>query len=1069
MTDSPPSARNRPPLRRRIGGIALALLALVVVARIALRQADIKLRADLMDQARIVALAIPSEWAQSLQGSNADLQSAPYRHLKAQITAVRRANSRIRFVSLMGQNRQGQAVVLVDSEPETSADYSPPGDVYPEASATMLTAFDANAEALTAPEKDRWGTWISSFVPLPAAEWNGRPILAALDIDAANWQWLVLRQAALPVALAAIVILLALGLAMMQQSRRALRSHEAELSESEKRFIEIAGQSRTIVWEVDAEGLYTYVSPVITSVLGYRPDDLIGRRHFFDLMADAHREPLQASIRQAFANRQSITNLEIPLQTADGRIIWFSTHAIPLTDSSGTLIGYRGSDIDITERTRARKALQTSEAQKKTILDNIPMRVILLDKDLRILWANQTASESVGRRPEELAGQHCYDFWGDPGQPCESCPAQTAIRTGQHAHEIVRSPDGQIWDERAEPIVDEDGHLQAVVEVAENITSRRGSEEQVQTLLEESNQARKALLSILEDVRKTGQELQHQAQAQRILIQISSTFINRPLDTVEEAIQDALQSLATFSHADRAYIFAYDFERQICRNTHEWCAPGIEPAIDRLQAVPLSQMPAWIAAHREGRPMYIPDVQAMPPSRAREILQAQGVQSLIAVPILEAGRGIGFIGFDSVRQTYVYSENELNLLKIFAELLVNVQTRKRSEEDQLQLESQLMQSQKMDSIGRLAGGIAHDFNNMLTVILGRAEMALDQTAGFPHVQANLEEIRKVAENSISLTQQLLGFARKQTNAPRALDLNRTVGHMVQLLKRLIGENIELDWRLAADLWPVRADPSQIEQVLTNLCVNARDAIGGIGHITIETCNMMFNDGPPPGHAEIQCREFVRLSVRDDGCGMDPDTIGHLFEPFFTTKAPGKGTGLGLAMVYGIVKQHSGFIEIDSTPSKGSTFHIFWPRHAGPAEPVAEAPSPGSGGAAEPGHETILLVEDNPNILDLACELLQNLGYTVLDALTPEEALRHARNHVGPIDLLLTDVVMPEMNGRDLAEQIRPLHPNITPIFTSGYTADVIATNGILDDGLHFIQKPFTRDSLAAAIREALKG
>ena len=1062
---TPPSPR---PFRYRLlraaalAGMSLALL--LVTLFFAVRQAHRQLRTELLQQARIVAMAIHPSWAGSLEGSDNDLANSRYLRLKEQITTIRTANPRIRFVSLMGQNESGQALVLVDSEPESSEDYSPPGQVYDEASETMLATFASGQETVTRPEKDRWGTWISAFVPLHGVRLHGHPVLAALDIDAATWHWLVARQAALPVALAAIAILLALGLVLLQQNRRALRARQAELAASQQRYDTIAAQSRTIVWEIDPQGLYTYVSPAVEPIMGYRPDDLMDKVHFYDLHPEDSRDAFRQSVFQAFDRQETFTNLENPVLARDGRVVWISTSAIPLRDPRGALRGYRGSGIDITERKTAQLALQSSEAQKQAILDNIPLRVALLDKNLNILWANKAAAESAGKPPADLVGVPCHQIWGEPLCPCDNCPAVAAIRSRTGSHDIVRAPDGRLWDEHAEPLFDADGRLCAIVEVAEDITTRRASEEQIRRLLAEGNQARQALLSILEDVKQTGHELRRQTHAQRLLIQISSSFINRPLESVEDAIQEALQSLAQFSQADRAYIFDYDFDRQTCRNTHEWCAPGIEPEIDTLQNVPLSQMPDWVEAHRAGRPIYIPKVLAMPPGVARDILHSQGIQSLIAVPILEAGRSIGFIGFDSIRQTYVYSEHELGLLRIFAELLVNIRMRKRVEEDQIQLESRLMQSQKMDSIGRLAGGVAHDFNNMLTVILGRVEMALDQAARQPPLLANLEEIRKVAENSISLTQQLLAFARKQISAPRPLDLNRTVSHMVQLLQRLIGENIELGWRLAADLWPIKADPAQIEQVLTNLCVNARDAIAGHGHITIETANVAFAESPP-GHVEILDREFVRLSVRDDGCGMDPDILGHLFEPFFTTKAPGKGTGLGLAMVYGIIKQHNGFIDIESTPGSGSLFHLYWPRHAGTLE--SPAPSPVPAGPLQPGHETVLLVEDNPNILELAGELLAGLGYTVLPARTPDDALRLAREHNGDIHLLLTDVVMPEMNGRDLAEEIRAHRPRIVTLFTSGYTADVIAHNNVLDDGVHFLQKPFTRDTLGTKIRQAL--
>jgi PAS domain S-box-containing protein len=394
----------------------------------------------------------------------------------------------------------------------------------------------------------------------------------------------------------------------------------------------------------------------------------------------------------------------------------------------------------------------------------------------------------------------------------------------------------------------------------------------------------------------------------------------------------------------------------------------------------------------------------------------------------------------------------------------DITERKQEEEEKAKLEAQLQQAQKMESVGRLAGGVAHDFNNMLGVILGHAELALMKMDPTQPLHADLEEIRKAAIRSADLTRQLLAFARKQTVVPRLLDLNETVAGMLKMLQRLIGENIHLNWRPGVDLWPVKVDPSQIDQILANLCVNARDAISSVGKITIETGNSVLDEDYCAHHAGSVPGEYVLLAMSDDGCGMDKETLSHLFEPFFTTKVMGKGTGLGLAMVYGAVKQNSGFINVDSEPDQGTTFTIYLPRHEGKAE---QAWTEGAGGAVQRGRETILLVEDSPTILELAMELLTRQGYTVLAASTPGEAIRLAREHAGKIDLLMTDVVMPEMNGRDLANKLLSLYPHLNRLFMSGYTADVIASHGVLDEGVNFIQKPFSMQSLAAKVREVL--
>ena len=380
------------------------------------------------------------------------------------------------------------------------------------------------------------------------------------------------------------------------------------------------------------------------------------------------------------------------------------------------------------------------------------------------------------------------------------------------------------------------------------------------------------------------------------------------------------------------------------------------------------------------------------------------------------------------------------------------------------LQMQLTQAQKMESVGRLAGGVAHDFNNMLGVILGHTEMALTRLDSADPLYSDLQEINKAATRSADLTRQLLAFARKQTVDPKILDLNETVGGMITMLWRLIGEDITLSWLPGKDLWPVRIDPSQVDQILANLCVNARDAITGVGKITIETETAVLDDTYCVSHVGYVPGEYVVLIVSDNGCGMDKNTLAHLFEPFFTTKEIGKGTGLGLATIYGIIKQNYGFINVYSEPGKGTVIRIYLPRHAidtSIAQKVS-APVP-----ALRGSETILLVEDEPMILEMTTSMLISQGYHVLPAATPGEAIRLVKQYSGPIHLLITDVIMPEMNGRELARILTALIPGLNCLFMSGYTANVIAHHGVLDQGVHFIQKPFTLERLMAQIQKAL--
>jgi len=384
--------------------------------------------------------------------------------------------------------------------------------------------------------------------------------------------------------------------------------------------------------------------------------------------------------------------------------------------------------------------------------------------------------------------------------------------------------------------------------------------------------------------------------------------------------------------------------------------------------------------------------------------------------------------------------------------------------DQVKLEQSVYRIQKMEAIGNLAGGIAHDFNNMLGVILGHVELAImTLPEGNPLVR-NLTTIRDAANRSSELTKQLLAFARRQPTSLQSLNLNAVIENMLNMLHRLIGEDIELVWVPGEDLGLIRMDPSQIDQLLINLCVNSRDAIDGTGKITIQTQLITIENEHHASHFCIPPGKYVQLQVSDNGCGMDEETMSHLFEPFFTTKELGKGTGLGLATVYGIVNQNYGYIDVSSTPGENTTFTIYVPSSEDSLTTKFEGEKPAPHAR---GHETILLVEDEPMLNELTKTILENLGYSVLTATSPEMAISMESDYSGQIDLLLTDVIMPKMNGRDLAAKIEAHNPRLKTIFISGYTDDVIVQHGVLDKDVNFIQKPASMKDIASKVRTVL--
>jgi PAS domain S-box-containing protein len=384
--------------------------------------------------------------------------------------------------------------------------------------------------------------------------------------------------------------------------------------------------------------------------------------------------------------------------------------------------------------------------------------------------------------------------------------------------------------------------------------------------------------------------------------------------------------------------------------------------------------------------------------------------------------------------------------------------------EHLRLAEQLRQAQKMEAVGRLAGGVAHDFNNLLTVINGLAELAAADLDSCHPLVPRLQGILDAGTRAARLTQQLLAFARKQVVAPRALDLNEAIGAVQGMLRRLIGEDIELVWKPGADVWRVYLDPGQVDQVLANLLVNARDAIPGAGTVTVETGTAVLDRAWCEAHPGAAPGEYAVLTVSDTGEGMDRETLTHIFEPFFTTKGPGRGTGLGLATVYGIVQQAGGAIYAYSEPGQGTTFRIYLPRWTGGAGAAVAREEP----AAPPaGTETVLLVEDEPAILTLGQAILERQGYRVLAARSPAEALGLAAQEPGEIHLLATDVVLPGMNGRELYARLHALRPGLKCLYLSGYTADAISQRGVLPDGVSFLQKPYSLKTLAEKVRAVL--
>ena len=410
----------------------------------------------------------------------------------------------------------------------------------------------------------------------------------------------------------------------------------------------------------------------------------------------------------------------------------------------------------------------------------------------------------------------------------------------------------------------------------------------------------------------------------------------------------------------------------------------------------------------------------------------------------------------------VYDDNG-RLISVMSQVL-DITERVHTEEERARLHARLAEAHKMETVGRLAGGVAHEFNNLLAVILLRAEMSLSLVEPGSTLERNFTTILATAQRSAELVRQLLGFARKQVIDPKVIELNAVIEATLPMLRKLVGEEIKLIWQQEAFLWPIKMDQTQIDQILANLCVNACDAIDGAGAITIETSNVSMTQDEAGNASVAATGDYVLLSVTDTGHGMDHATLAHVFEPFFTTKEVGKGTGLGLPMVEGIMQQNHGHIQVLSEPDRGTTIKLYFPRHLeSPVSAATNQPAMPLVGQ----HETVLLVEDEPILLQMSTDVLEFLGYGVITAASPQEALQAVENYPGKIDLVMTDIVMPEMNGIELVAHMTATHPGIKRLFVSGYPADYIAHRGVLEDDVHFLQKPYTLHALAAKLREVL--
>lgn len=786
--------------------------------------------------------------------------------------------------------------------------------------------------------------------------------------------------------------------------QRLVTDLRRQITELEQHRDAVVGMAEPVCY-VGADGAIGFVNPAFCRRFGWTADRLLGAQ-LPALIAADERDGLALAMGRLTTASPELTYI-CGVLMADGTIRRQRWALRARFDARGAPADYQlvGGGYAHEPGQSARPI--DSERLYRAFAENYPYGLLsFYDHDLRYIAMHGYGLAQIGMTSADFEGKRLRDVF-PPEIYLRDEPALLAALRGETVESVVPFGD-QFFRVTTLPIHDDHGAIICGMVISENVTALKQAEVELQAALDQ-------LQLDVAQIRRHEDALRESEERYRLLAETSGDII----------ILHDLGGRVIYLNRAGVAATGLDARGAAARQIADLIAP------DYLGAY--SAYLAQRAAGDTGSYRYEMALRAA--SGAHIPVEA------IATPVLRAGQ--------------------------IAEILVvarDISERKQAEARQFQLAQQFHQAQKLESIGRLAGGVAHDFNNMLTVIMGHAEIALLQLGVDDPLYSELTEIYRAAEHSSRLTRQLLAFARKQTVAPRVLDLNATIEGMLKMLRRLIGEHITLSWRPRAGVWPVRIDPSQVDQILANLCVNARDSIDGAGDIQIET-DLSGHIEPPAGaEAQPPPGEFVILRVRDSGCGMDAATLAHIFEPFFTTKSAETGTGLGLATVYGIVRQNGGFIEVTSQPGRGTTFDIYLPRCD---EPVSPTGLEIAGSPAMRGHETILLVEDEPTILALGQVMLARLGYHVLCAMTPTEALRIAETNGYAIHLLLTDLVMPEMNGRALAERMRAHAPRLRCLFMSGYAAETIAPESFRQEDVAFMQKPFSLESLAMRVREVL--
>ena len=824
--------------------------------------------------------------------------------------------------------------------------------------------------------------------------------------------------------------------------RDVTAQHEAAeaLEAGEERFRGLVANIPGAVYRcgVQPDGLVLYVSDGIEAITGYPASDYIGnaRRSMMTVIhPDEQERVIQEVMEAATAGRPF--ELEYRTIHRSGEIRWIRSRGQMEFSPEGVPLWVDGILFDDTERQAAEEKARFQSAVLKALKEATIEGVLLVDPEAEILTCNRRFQELWQLSDDVIAPHSDEEALASAARLLPDSKAfvervHHLMRTQEISEDEIPLRDGRILERYGAPVRGEDGTLYGRVWRFREITERKRAEQKDRAF------------------QRLGQSLNTAA-------------------TPEEAARVVLGVADELLGWDACWLdlFAEDLQT----STTLICQDRINGERVEVPVNPRKSPPGVMAREviQEGRLRILYDPDTLPRPDVDGIVpfgdEGRTSASILCVPIRSGERLVGAMSIQSYT-FYAYDEAALNTFQALADYCGGALERTLSEAARHELEQQLIQAQKMEAVGRLAGGVAHDFNNMLAVIGGYSELLLMNAPPGHSMNAPLEQIRKAGDRAAKLTQQLLAFSRKQILQPQVLNLNDVVLGVDRMLRRLIGADIELVTLSEPGVRKIEADPGQVEQVLLNLAVNARDAMPQGGKMTIQTRSVFVDEEIAACEPGARSGPYVLLTVTDTGCGMNAETLERIFEPFYTTKDLGKGTGLGLSTVYGIVSQSDGFIQVESAPQEGTTFRIYFPAVDQPA--TAEGAPDEAFPEGSHDRETVLVVEDEPMVRELIRRVLETCGYEVLEAMQGDEALRTAEAHSGPIHVLLTDVVMPRMGGRELVERFRLIRPDTKVLFMSGYTDDAMLRHGLAGMEAGFLQKPFSPQILAQTVDELLK-